>query len=205
MRDVRLEELHTNGELSTRTYRLLTNAGYQNLQELKALSSTELFHLRLGVQAIQELNELIKQYAEEGDEQKVILWDPEHVRAMDVSDLTEGRFATIGAMMDAFDTEYIGFADLCVVYRFLQEKCIPDHLLLRLRKRMMQEAPGWVMDMEINWDKVRPRLTRALKRESCETILDLIELEKREDIGFDSVERVEIRNLIDKALTEGKI
>ena len=205
MRDVRLEELHTNGALSTRTYRLLSNAGYQSLKEIRTIPSIELLHLRLGSQAIEELNRLMEQYAEEEDEKKDRLWDPEHVRMIDISDLTEGRYATVGAMMEVFDAEYIGFADLCAVYRLMQEKCIPDRSLQRLRKRMMQEAPGWILDMEINWEKVRPRLTRALKRESCKTILDLIELEKKEETGLDIVERVEIRSLVDDALIQGKI
>ena len=58
MNTISLEELHTNGELSSRSYRLLTHAGYQNLQDIHNLSASDLLDLNLGTMAIEELNQL---------------------------------------------------------------------------------------------------------------------------------------------------
>ena len=205
MDGVLLKELHTKGELSTRTYRILSVAGYESLQQISELSASDLYEMHLGVQSVEELNHLAAKYEDGGAAQKVLFWEPEHVRLLNISALTEGHFETVGEMLDAVDTDYIGFADLCAVYRFLQEKCTPDQILFPLRKRMLKMAPGWLLDLSIDWEKVRPRLTRVLKREACETTLDLINLEQKPENGLDPVERVELKNLIDIAMTQAKI
>lgn len=204
MNTISLEELHTNGELSSRSYRLLTHAGYQNLQDIHNLSASDLLDLNLGTMAIEELNQLTEKYEAKESGQKIVFWKLEHVRLVDIHDMTDGHYATVGDMFDALESEYVEFADLCVVYRYLQGNCTPDRLLKTMRRRLIQSAPGWILELEIDWSIVRPRLTRALKRASCETILDLTEIEQQEDNGLDSVERLELKNLIDRALTQAR-
>ncbi len=202
MTPVYLEELHKKGALSSRTFALLRKAGYQTLQEIQDLSPSALLELKLGTLAMEELNRLIRQYETDAGSDRVVFWKPEYVRSIEIADLTDGRYATVGAIFDAIETEYVDYADLCAVYRFLQQNRIPDSLLPLMRRRLIQTAPSWILELEINWDHVRPRLSRALKRNGCKVILDLIDLEKKPDIELDSVERVELKNLIDTALTQ---
>ena len=204
MEPVYLEELHTKGELSSRTLTLLRKAGFQTLQEIQDLSASELLGLKLGTMAVEELNRLIKKYADEAAGDKVIFWKLDHVRSIHIADMTEGHYTTVGEMFDALETEYVEYADLCPVYRYLQQNSTPDHLLKTMRRRLIQTAPVWILDLDIDWNHIRPRLSRVLKRENCKTILDLIHLEQREDNGLDSVELIELKNLIDNALTQAR-
>lgn len=200
-----LKELHENGELSTRSYRLLSKAGYKNLWQVGNLSATELLDMHLGSKAIEELNQLAEKYEVNGSPKRLAFWKLDHVRSIDITGLTEEHFSTVGDMLDALETEYISFSDLCAVYRYLQENSTPDNLLKPIRQRMIKEAPAWMMDLEIDWGKVRPCLSEALKKKSCNKIIDLVALERTKDDGLDSVERVELKNLIDFALTQAMI
>ena len=205
MSPVYLKELHTKGELSSRSFALLRKAGFQTLQEVQDLSASTLLELNLGMHDIEELNRLARKYEGEAAGDKVVFWNPEHVRSVDITDITDGHFATVGAIFDAIETEYVEYTDLCAVYRFLQQKRTPDSLLELMRRRLIQTAPSWILELEIDWNSVRPRLSRALKRNACKTIFDLIDLEKKQDSELDSVERVELKNLIDIALTQARV
>ncbi len=205
MTPVTLEELHKKGDLTSRTFALLRKAGFQTLQEIQDLPSSALLELKLGTHAIEELNRLIRQYETDAAGDRVVFWKPEYVRSIGIADLTDGRYATVGAIFDAIETEYVEYADLCAVYRFLQQNRTPDSLLPLMRRRLIQAAPSWILELEIDWDRVRPRLSRALKRNGCKVILDLIELEKLQPDELDSVERVELKNLIDTALTQARV
>ena len=203
MKSVLLQELYENGELSPRTYRVLTNAGYRNLQEIRDLSAAQILDIKnLGTKSIEELNQLTEKYEEDTGGRRLVFWKREQLRSIDISDLTTDHFLSVGDLMDACEKEYVHFSDICAVYRYLQQNCTPDEYLKPLRRRMVCSAPNWILDLPIDWKSVTPQLEKILKKKSCKTIFDLTILEQQHIEGLDSAERVELKNLIDDAMTQ---